>query len=555
MTDDSVLSSLQAVAGTRYNRSEYNKDILDTYLLHKAREQGIRLPTGGDPDEYKFLGAFVEDTTAGMNENVVYCDLASLYPSNILSLNASPETIVGTQEELEASQYTEDDCVWGYIDPRPVKHLDKGTPKSEWKQYTNGQYKMVYDPHQTNIKWTCDEADGPQYERLYFLRHDVQKGFLTNCVNDLIQLKELYRGTPLYGATKQVVNSVYGIVGTAREGSSERLFDWRLAEAITLTGRKIIKGSRDYLLDELHDRGYDDAYACSGDTDATAISLPSVATNDEALRVVGDVVEQLNNKGYDGLMQETFGVPPEYRQTEIEIESFAPRLFIPADDSAPGYPHTDVGVKKRYIQWETWNDDDGYCDDISITGLEEQRSDSMPVIQEAQRLFAETLRMDTSEAKEWLFPQLRELAESVQTGDIALSRVCKRGGIGQDLSEYGTASRRAGPLYRGAKYANQHIDGVTVQHGDKPARIHIERVPEGYPSTYDTDTAEDGDVVDAVALPNPENLPEGFVVNYEQHWRDFKSSMKPLLETRGWPWQDILSSTEQDTLQSFAISD
>lgn len=547
MTDDSVLSSLQTVAGTKYNRSEYNKDILDTYLLHKAREQGIRLPTGGKPDEYKFLGAFVETTTAGMNENVVYCDLASLYPSNILSLNASPETIVGTQEELDKSQYTEEDCVWGYIDPRPVKHLDEGIPKSEWEQYTNGEYKMVYDPHQKTVKWTCDEAGGPQYERLYFLAHDVQKGFLTECVDDLIELKELYRGTPLYGATKQVVNSVYGIVGTAREDSSERLFDWRLAESITLTGRKIIKSSRDYILDELYDRGYTDAYACSGDTDATAISLPSVATNDEALRVVGEIVEQLNNEGYDEIMQEMFGVPPEHRETEIEIESFAPRLFIPSENP----PHGDIGVKKRYIQWETWNDDDGYCDKISITGLEAERSDTMPVVQHAQELFAETLRMDNGEAKEWLFPQLRELAESVQSGSMDLWRMCKRGGIGQDLSEYGTATRRPGPLYRGAKYANQHIDGVTIQQGDKPAVVYISDTG-SYPSTYDADTAEDGQLVDAVSLSNPDNLPSEFEVDYQKHWSKFEASMNPLLDTRGWPWSDILHDTEQGSLDVFA---
>jgi len=548
MTDNSVFASLQSVTGTTYDNSTYNKDLLDVFLLHKARQKGVRLPTGNAPDEYKYLGAFVETPTAGMNENVVYCDLASLYPNNILSLNASPETIVGIQKDLDESQYTEDDCVWGYVDSRPVKHLDENY--NGWRQYTDGQYKMVYDPHAPDIKWTCDDAGGPQYERLYFLSHDVQRGFLTECVDELIALKNKYRGTPLYAATKRVVNSVYGIVGYSTKTSSSRVFDWRLAEAITLTGRKIIQGSRDYILDELHQRGYEDAYACSGDTDATAVSIPSIATDDEALRVVGDVIEKLNDEGYNELMEREFGVSPDNHHTEIELESYAPRLFIPSDNP----PHGEVGAKKRYIQWESWNDDDGYCDDISITGLEAVRSDVPPAVQYAQELFAETLRMDNSEAKEWLFPQLRQLAEDIESGDIALSRVCKRGGIGQDLSEYGTASRRAGPLYRGAKYANENIDGTTIQHGDKPAVIYLERTPDEYPNTYSTDTAEDGDVVDAVSLPNPENLPDGFVVDWERHLQKFKSSMNPLLDTRGWPWLDILHDSEQDSLQSFAVS-
>jgi len=549
MTDDSVFASLQAVTGATYDNSTYNKDLLDVFLLHKARQKGVRLPTGGPPDEYKYLGAFVETPTAGMNENVVYCDLASLYPNNILSLNASPETIVGTQEDLEQSQYTEEDCVWGYVDPRPVKHLDEDY--NGWRQYTDGQYKMVYDPHAPDIKWTCDDADGPQYERLYFLSHDVQRGFLTECVDELIALKNKYRGTPLYAATKRVVNSVYGIVGYSTETSSSRVFDWRLAEAITLTGRKIIQGSRDYILDELHQRGYENAYACSGDTDATAVSIPSIATDDEALRVVGDVVEKLNGEGYNDLMERKFGVPPEHHHTEIEVESFAPRLFIPSDNP----PHGEVGAKKRYIQWESWNDDDGHCDGISITGLEAVRSDVPPAVQAAQELFAETLRMDDCEAKEWLFPQLREVAEDLQYGRIDLTEACKRGGIGQSLDEYGTASRRAGPLYRGAKYANQNIEGVTIQHGDKPAVVYIDRVQGDYPRTYDATTAEDGDVVDAVSLPDPSQLPDEFVVDWDRHWQKFKSAMNPLLKTRGWPWSDILYDEEQSALQSFAADD
>lgn len=549
ITDDSsVFASLQQVTGAPYTDATFNKDMMDIYLLRRAREKGIRLPTGGPPDEYKFLGAFVETPTAGMNENVVYCDLSSLYPSIIMSLNASPETLIGTADDLNESQYTEDDCVWGWIDTRPVKHISSGEP---WQQYTDGTYKMVYHPEKNDVKWTCDEGDGPRHEKVYFLSHDIQQGFLASCVQDMIDLKDRYRGTSLYGAVKRITNSTYGIIGYATENSSFRLFDWRIAEAVTLAGRKIIKGSRDRLLELLHDRGYDDAYACSGDTDATAISLPSVATRDEALRVVGEAVEWLNGEGYDDLMYETFGVEPTDHHTEIEIESFAPRLFIPSKDP----PHGTVGRKKRYIQWETWNDDDGECDDISITGLEAIRSDVAPITQDAQQAFAKTLRHDDGAAKEQLYPQLREMAEAIQSGSIELDRVCKRGGIGQDLSEYGSASRRASTFYRGAKYANQYIGDVTIQRGDKPRLVYVTDVRGSeYPSVYDADTAEDGDPVDAVTVPDPSRLPDDFVVDYEKHWvKALKEPMVPLLDTRfgGDSWSDVLYDHEQSGLDQF----
>lgn len=707
--DDSVFASLQQVAGTRYNRSTFNRDIIDTYVLRKAREKGVRLPTGGPPEEYKYLGAHVETPTAGMSHHVIYVDVSSMYPNFIIGLNASPETIVGTKDELEDSEYTEDDCVWGYIDPRPVKHLSKGEP---WRQYVDGTFKVVYDPHNNDSKWTCDEpewsskptGDGPQYTKLYFLDHDTEKGFLTECVEDLIDLKNQYRGTSLYGSTKRVTNcftddtkiltpngeklvknveegemvytfdvdthrihttdvnwtaefpfydgtvyrfsnddvdlqvtpdhqmvyvaengetvvttaealarelksrdvaipsprgdwadvtgtvltsddverydtsygvyclnvggdntvltgrgdtftpvlqSVYGVTGFATEDSSFRLFDWRLAEAITLCGRKMIQYSRDYILDYLHERGYEDAYAALGDTDGVGISVPSASTRHEALSVVEDAVEQLNGQGYDEFFQSEFNVPPDQHRGEIEIESYAPKVFVPSQDP----PHGDIGAKKRYIEWITLEEKKGELvevDDISLTGLEAVRSDVAPVTQDAQEAFAEALRMDDGEGREYLYPRLREMSERIADGSMSLDSVCKRGGIGQSLDEYGSASRRPAPLYRGAKYANEYIDGVTIQEGSKPRCVYIKEVNGEYPSTYDSHTAEDGDVVDAVTLPDPAKLPEAFEVDWERHWeKTLREPLKPLLQTRGWSWSEIRHNHNQSTFSSF----
>jgi DNA polymerase elongation subunit (family B) len=211
-------------------------------------------------------------------------------------------------------------------------------------------------------------------------------------------------------------------------------------------------------------------------------------------------------------------------------------------------------VKKRRVEWQSWDEDAGEIDDISITGLEAERSDVAPVTRHAQELFAETLRMDTSEAREWLFPRLRELAQSIESGEIDLTRVCKRGGLGQDLSEYGTTQRRAGPLYRGAKYANKHIEGVTIQRGDKPACVLVDKVRGKYPSTYDTHTAEDGDVVDAVSLPDPSMLPDEFIVDWGRHLQKVLiSPMRPLLDTRFGheTWSNIRHQTQQSGIETF----
>lgn len=699
-TDDSVFASLQQVTGATYDNAEYNRDLIDIYMLRKARQKGVRLPTGGPPDEYKYLGAHVEQSTAGTNRNVVYIDVSSMYPSLLLTLNASPETIIGTRSDLRESQYTEDDCVWGYIDTREVKHLTGDEP---WQQYTNGQYKIVYDPDAPDIKWTCDNpehesgrtGDGPRYEKCYFLSHDVQKGFLTECVEELIALKNQYRGTSLYGSTKRVTNcfgddmevvrafdrksvditsvgvgdylrtvnpetgelgqtrvertysyetdepllhirnhqfdlkltadhflpvrpvdgedgwdeyrelpagllddetawevphtnatftgadvslihdtervhcveladstqamfvgknkkyqpnynSIYGVLGFANEESSFRLFDWRIAEAITLTGRKMIQFSRDYVVERLAEMGYN-AYPALGDTDGVGIAVPDAASRHEALTAVEKAVEQLNTDGYDDFFERECAVGPQRHHGEIEVESFAPKVFIPSRTP----PHGEVGVKKRRIEWQTWNDKNGECDEISITGLEAERSDVAPITKQAQRAFASQLRHSDSTARENLFPTLREYADAIADGQMDVQRVCKRGGIGQPLSEYGTTERTPAPLYRGAKYANEQLDGVTIQQGDKPMVVYVADVGGSLPETYTAVTNEDGDEVDAIAVTDASRLPTSVRVDWDRHLqKTLIEPLKPLLETRfgDQVWSEIRHQHRQQQL-------
>jgi len=237
--------------------------------------------------------------------------------------------------------------VWGYIDPRPVKHLEDG---ESWQQYTDGTYKMVYDPSAPETKWTCDEADGPEYTKLYVLDHDTQHGFLTTCVQDLIDLKNQYRGTSLYESVKRITNSVYGTTGFATEDSSFRVYDWRLAEAVTLAGRRMVQESAEYVVEHAHDNGYEDAYVAMGDTDGYGVSYPSAATRHEALTTAADAVSDLNEFVYDEMMAELFGVDAEHHRASIEVEAFSPRVFVPSKNP----PHGDEGVPKRYIKWTTW---------------------------------------------------------------------------------------------------------------------------------------------------------------------------------------------------------
>jgi len=342
MSESSVFDSIKSVTGTPYHRSEHNKDILDMVVLRRARERNIRLPTATELDVFNFHGAKVFKPTAGINRNVIYLDLASLYPNGLRELNVGPDTIVGTQEELEASEWTESDCVWSYIDTREVKHLEEG---ESWRQFTDGGYKMIYDPNGGGIKW----SDDPQYERCYYLKPSIKEGFLRDIVGDLIEMKYQYEGG-LYEAVKRVVNSIYGFVAAQSKTNSSRLADWRLGESITLAGRKVIDFTADSAVEYFDERVDGEVYISHGDTDGVGIAYPEAPTRDAYLRMAKSFEEWINGEGYAEFMNDEFGVETD-TYMEVETESYAPAVFVPRDFNSDD---PEKGVRKRYAQHVTW---------------------------------------------------------------------------------------------------------------------------------------------------------------------------------------------------------
>lgn len=554
-----VFDAIQSVAGVPYHKAEYNADILDTVVLRRAKEKGIRLPTGEAPDCWNYFGATVFQPRAGLNHNVMYLDLASLYPNLMRALNVGPDTIVGTQEDLNNSEYTEEDCYWSYIDPREVYHLDKG---ESYRDFTDGTYKMVYDPHAngSKMKW----KDDPVMQRCYYLKPSVKEGFLRGTVQELIDLKYQYEGT-MYEAVKRIVNSIYGYNAYLTQNTSSRLADWRIGESITLAGRKVIQYSARKAVEMLSQRVDGEVYIAIGDTDGAGLCWPQAPTRDVMADHVEDIVEYLNGPGYENFMEDTFGIDETDHYQEIENESYAPSLFVPQDFDATsaqlkehleysngGGNDVSVGVKKRYAQWITIDEGDE-VDDLKFTGLEAVRSDVANVTQEAQKqILTWLLKEDFGAAWKQIAPYLRDLHNQISSGEYELSDIAKRGGIRKPVEEYGSATHTPQPIYRGAKYADQHFDGVTIKAGSKPLTYYVKSVGD-YPSTYTADTAEDGKVVDTVAVEEPRDLPDDIVIDYEKHCtKTLVEPLRPILKTIGKDFDEVLYGHKQVGFNEFA---
>ena len=451
----------------------------------------------------------------------------SLYPNLFRDMNASPETIVGFREDLEASEYSEEDCHTLYVDTR------------------SEQAKR--------------DADSPERTELYVLRPDVKESFVRETIQDLIDMKYEYKkneySDEAYGAVKRITNSVYGVMGdSVSYGKGFRLFDWRIAEAITLAGREVIKHTADEFESKVQSMGYDDAEIIAGDTDSCVCEVPSADGLEETVSVAQEAAEYVDST-YPEFMNERFGI--RNGNMAVEIESYAESALF-------------MNKKKRYAQWVRWDEGD-LVDEIEVKGFELVRSDSAKITERVQRRVLEMI-LKIDDPKQDVSDYLREEWQSVVDGDVDLDQIGKPSAINSHVWTYGYSEQDDGsynyytpqPHIRGARYANNYIDGESIETG-KPTMFYCDGVSSvsGLPETYEYENklqadADDPVMVerdrpfDAIAVEDIRNLPEGVLIDWEKMGeKTLKDPIEPIAEVMGWTWTDLTSEGTQTGLASY----
>lgn len=546
----SMYQDIRAIGGVQFENCHNAIDTLDVFIIRMAKQYGYALPTSEKPDRGWYYGAHNFEPILGLHENVVYPDLWSMYPNMVRNVNMSPETLIGTQEELEASEYTEEDCRWTYIDTR-----------------------------RTEVKKESD----PRYEKVYFLKPSIKKGFMNEVIDDLMDMKDSYDGTPLYGPLKHnFINAVYGVFGDSDSyGRGYRLFDWRIAEGITLGGRKMIQDSSERFVDavnELKDEyGYEGnkAYRIAGDTDSVMTSIPFVDVDyeedftiefrqpdgslvevpayyedfDDIVFIAQEAADRVN-EWYEQWTAETFNVEDGDHYCEIEIESFAPRAFVPEGV-------TKKKAKKRYAEIIAWDEGEWqHPPEFSVTGIDIVRSDRAPVTRDVLEDVLDTiLRVDDrDDARRAVYDRIEEEVEAIRNGEREREWFARPKGMTRHPSTYGTPSKKASATYRGARYANENFDWEHLTAGDKPALLYIDKVRGNWPTNYSTDweVAGAGEPVDAVSGNEPNDIPDEFVVDMDKQLEKvLEDPLTPILAPMRWSYDEALSDTEQGSLSSF----
>lgn len=539
---DALYPAMQDLSGARLSEANYVGQVIENDVLRVANDRGEAVPTAGDAARDKLHGAVVFDPEPGLHRNVCYPDYSAMYPNIMVDLNASPETIVAVGDAaLQRSQYDRRDVQWSYIDPRPVKRLTDG---EQYNDFTDGEYKIVYDPSASTIKWR-DSWDSIQdyLTPVFFAPKTEREGLLASRAETYIEWNKSYSGT-MYSATKRTRNGLFGVSGD----TGFPLFDWRVAEAVTIAGRMLLEYGADTLVDRVSNTFDCDVYVAMGDTDGFGVAVDDASLQQDAvLDAVQRETEWVNDTGVPSFVNDEFGVQDTMH--EIEVESFAPSLFIPATNNGNG----DDGVKKTYAERVTWSDGER-VDELHVTGFEAKRSDVADVTVSVQSAVLEAVLYNASEldtAREEAYSVIHDAVSSIRNREYEYSDIGERSGMSKPPEEYGSKNRRPQPTYRGALYAKQQFDGENVF--SKPMKFPVESVTSSeYPSTYTSDTAEDGDAVDYVAVEDPSNIPDAFTIDVTEVARStLRQPVEPILETLGWSWQNAVDGVTQNTLSAF----
>jgi DNA polymerase I len=209
---------------------------VDSYLIKEAYNQGHLIPPRSEQTYERYQGAIVLAPQAGLHENVVALDFASMYPNLMILYNLSPDTFVRSGERCDdASCWTIEGL--GYRFER--------TPP--------GLYKNAL----TSLISTRNEV-----------RKRLTTGSLSDTERRILQERER--------AVKVITNACYGYAGW----TGARWYVREVAESAAAVGRKSIT----QVIDHCKETGLPVIYA---DTDAVFVTRDE-AKVDSLLRWVSD---------------------------------------------------------------------------------------------------------------------------------------------------------------------------------------------------------------------------------------------------------------------------
>ena len=280
--------------------SLYPNALADGMMLRLAIQEGRHFRSRhSDPDvpETKFEGAYVMDAILGFHEGVQVIDLASLYPSIMISWNMSPDTKV-------SNGFTEDNAKHG------APNFNCATAPSTGVQFRTDRegmlplaLKRLLTQRKIYAQKAKDEPVGSEQWKIY--------GHMSTGV-------------------KVVANSMYGLLGSPYS----RYFDRDIARSVTLTGQYLIKS----VITFLENRGHK---VIAGDTDSCFVRANESDTSAEIEAINTQLIPRITKESGCIENKVTMDFDKGYRVLLIQAKKkYAGRLSLykgkrAADDIPP----------------------------------------------------------------------------------------------------------------------------------------------------------------------------------------------------------------------------
>jgi len=266
-----------------FKKAESTVNVVTGIIAQKGLDDGKIISTYVNKSTDDFMGGFVRESKKGLQQDILYFDVNSLYPNTIVTLNLSPETKIG-------SIHKDDEGV--IIKSKSGKKV-RTTPEKFDKFVQDNEVSIS----ESNILFS-QKSKGlvPSIiEEIYAERVDIKKDSkklntkkvkLSNAIqNDgsdkdgkiLSKITEidykLAQNDTMQYVLKILLNKIYGYFAE----KSSPFYDVELAESITHTGQGCIKEAAT-VVEQYVKKKYDMDYDCVvfGDTDSVGITIHEI---------------------------------------------------------------------------------------------------------------------------------------------------------------------------------------------------------------------------------------------------------------------------------------
>jgi DNA polymerase elongation subunit (family B) len=496
----------------------YEKRLVDGYIMSRRGDDEV-LPSSNEVEEVDNAGGYVENAYDGRVENVGVSDLKSLYPSGMITWNLSTETLSETSDGFD-----------NYVKVPKVPE-----PK-------NVQGSILREDIDMEWLYASLDEEGiiPRTLKGLFKKRNYEKEQRSKVEPDSSEYDKWDRKQ---GATKVIMNSFYGVSSSPYW----RLANEYLGDAVTSTARYTLwKGKQ-----TIENLGYEGVY---GDTDSHFIKLKE----DNLESLIGELewISEEMDKDASKILNDIY-VPqcPVCEQSpmldEDTEEYYCPRHGdIPLehpflqDSNLHGDNKTcmkwepekiysvwmQLDKKKRYAGNIDWKEGTYYDEPkISISGFENQRSDSMPVTASLQE---ETIELILTGASfEEVSDYIQSIISEIDASNEDVNEFALPGSINKALEDYPNRQ-----IPRASMYSNEHL-GYDFGEGDDPFVYLVNETPPQHPNT------------DVVAFEWDEEIPDGFELDKEAIIeRGIKKPIDTIINEAGWTFDEIRSGKKTKSM-------